>query len=477
MLGSSHGLQDKLVLALAAWNQIGMPHIDSVQVDGIRRMRYRTVSDVLGLAPNTLLAVDDFLLADRRLQDLPDRSMSRLSYAPQADGFATVHVAVVERSWQPHGLGEWVAKGLETGIEREVQDDLPGPSGEGGLWSGSWRWWQNRPRVALSFAAPHLGPLGGVWRVDASWERQAYSFDTFDPSDMFNQTRLHGGLTLSDWTSPKVRYSVSGGINRWQGPAPDNVRAAFVGAALERRWSMIGGAVGGNVTTWFAGGPSAFARMGVRGSYLSSPLLRGWVYSASTGIEHATSDAPFGLWPGAGEGHVSDLLLRAHPLLEDGVIRPGSDTIFARTVAYATARAERWIGWSVPLKDRARRLRGRGRCGGRHDSRRRDIELAHREAASRHRHRSPGTDSGSDRRPPRRLRARPSRRSQRDLDGVGILNGRPRRYRRRLACCFLAISSSDCAGGSVFRWAWMSANACDTPTGCSIVTWSASSLM
>ena len=40
----------------------------------------------------------------------------------------------------------------------------------------------------------------------------------------------------------------------------------------------------------------------------------------AVGFERVSDAAPFALWPGAGEGQVRAPLLRAHPLLSDGVV-------------------------------------------------------------------------------------------------------------------------------------------------------------
>jgi outer membrane translocation and assembly module TamA len=39
-------------------------------------------------------------------------------------------------------------------------------------------------------------------------------------------------------------------------------------------------------------------------------------------------------------------LLRAHPLLEDGIVQLGADSVFGRTVSYANVEAQRWLASS-----------------------------------------------------------------------------------------------------------------------------------
>ncbi len=56
--------------------------------------------------------------------------------------------------------------------------DVAGPFGAGEVFSTTFRWAENRPRVAFALAVPGLGPLPGVTRFEGSWERQAYALLT-----------------------------------------------------------------------------------------------------------------------------------------------------------------------------------------------------------------------------------------------------------------------------------------------------------
>src|SRR5262249_20291269 len=89
VLGASLFMQDDAVGALRAWNRVGKPRLDLVRIDGLRRSRYQTIAESLGLTTNTVLTADQFLRAKRRLDELPDRSSARLTVRPDADGFAT----------------------------------------------------------------------------------------------------------------------------------------------------------------------------------------------------------------------------------------------------------------------------------------------------------------------------------------------------------------------------------------------------
>src|SRR3954471_20165092 len=175
VLGSSLFMQDDDVGALRAWNQIGKPRVNRVRIDGLRHMRYQTVAEVIGIQPNMLLTAELFARARRRIAALPDHAMTRLAVKPESDGFATVDVVVVELSAVPRGTLEWAGAAARTLATRELDVAIPGATGQGEVWSAGWRWWSHRPGVDVGFAAPRVGRVPGVWKVDASWQSDAYA--------------------------------------------------------------------------------------------------------------------------------------------------------------------------------------------------------------------------------------------------------------------------------------------------------------
>jgi hypothetical protein len=94
------------------------------------------------------------------------------------------------------------------------------------------------------------------------------------------------------------------------------------------------GAWSGTVRTW-TGGASLDLR--------STTTNTGAVWLARLGGDVAGTGAPFGLWPGAGTGQGRRTLLRAHPLLHDGVIRDG---VFGRGLVHASGE---WRCWTRPV--------------------------------------------------------------------------------------------------------------------------------
>ena len=338
VLGSSLFMHDDWAGALDAWNRIGKPRVDAVKIDGIQHARYAAIADALAIQPNTLLTAAAFERARRRLGEWPDRTTARLALRPEAAGFATVDVVMSEHSVRPRGAADWSATAVRSAIDREVTIASPGFTGQGELWTASWRWWNDRPRVGVGFAAPRPGRLPGIWRVDASWETQTYAVDGSALAPL-RESRTHGGLTVSDWMTGTLRYAVGTGIDVWNG----DQKTAFITASLERRLMKDRVSLSTDVTRWSSlTGGQGFGTLGAQATFRSSTQLRRWVYRATTGAQRTSDISPFALWPGAGDGHARTPVLRAHSLLDGGVIAT-SGSVFGRTLTYANVEAQRWL--------------------------------------------------------------------------------------------------------------------------------------
>src|SRR4051794_33339213 len=62
-----------------------------------------------------------------------------------------------------------------------------------------------------------------------------------------------------------------------------------------------------------------------------------WLARAEDSL--AASNAPLALWPGAGTGQGRDALLRAHPLIDDGII---GNAVFGRHLMSGGVEGRRW---------------------------------------------------------------------------------------------------------------------------------------
>ena len=337
VLGSSLFMLSDDIGALRAWNQIGKPRVNRVRIEGLHHIRYQTVAEILAIQPNMLLTADIFDRARRRLSELPDRAATRLAVKPESDGFATVDVVVVELSAIPRGAVEWAGAAARTAANREIDVSVPGISGQGDVWSAGWRWWSHRPGVSVGFAAPRARRLPGVWRFDGSWQSDTYAGAQ---ESRIVESRTHGGLTVSDWLPGGVRYAVAMGVDAWTGGR----KAASLGAAFEQAAFADRLSLSIDATQWtpMTGGP-AFHSAGARATARSSPGTRGWVTRGAIGFERVSDAAPFALWPAAGEGQVRAPLLRAHPLLSEGVVDLSAASAFGRTLAFGSAELQRWL--------------------------------------------------------------------------------------------------------------------------------------
>jgi hypothetical protein len=369
VLGSSRFVQDDPDAALQAWNHIDKPKLDSVQIAGLSRARYAMVAQIAGVTPNTLLTAQQFSLATRRLAELPDRVATSVGYRPDADGFATLNVNIVERPRGPRTIGDWISLGAQAGIDREVSVAVPGTTGQGEVWDASWRWWRGRPRIAAGFSAPRAGRLSGIWRVEGSWEAQTYavSQSSIDSIDV-RQDQTHGAISYFTWLTANLRFEASSGLDVWRQERPASTvtsgtdvasgadvaagfsrtpRTFFVGGSIERRFAADRFGISGGATSWstIADGQS-FRAASLRGFARSSVEPAAFTILGEARADFVTAQAPPAIWPGAGEGRARPGLLRAHPLLDDGVINGAA---FGRYVQSATLEAQRWFDrWQIP---------------------------------------------------------------------------------------------------------------------------------
>ena len=377
VLGSARFVQDNAEGALDAWNEAGKPQIDSLVIDGLSRTRYSLVAQFAGLEPNTLLTARAYRLAERRLRELPDQLAVRVGYTPEPDGYATVRVALAERAARP----QWLTVGANAAIGREVRASLPGWSGQGEVWSGAWRWWTRRPRVALDFTAPDVGFLRGVSRVSGAWERQTYNAGAGQP---ILETRSGGAFATADWLAPDFRYELAAGFDSWN----DTRRTGSVRAAVQRRFlgDRLAVEASGEYFSPISEGPR-FSNASVSGAFRTSRRDAGLVHAVRGGFDTASTHAPLALWPGAGDGMARPHLLRAHPLLVDDII---SGPAFGRSLLYITAESTRWL--SAP---RLIRLGLAAFADAAETSRRLDEgSVAHVDAGAGVRLRLPGSASG-----------------------------------------------------------------------------------
>lgn len=329
LLATSQFLDGRPRDALASWARIGRPQVDVVRVTGARRTRHPVIAGAVNLAPRSLLTRETFDHATRRLEALPATAMSALRYQPTAGGRADVEAVIVERPLAPRGVLPAVAALVRLGIHREARLALASPTGSGELWSAAWRWWENRPRVSFALALPAAGELPGITTVEALWERASYSVATgVDGPLVVRQERRRAAVHVTDWATSRLRWRAGAALDRWVDDA-----FASVDTALEMRLHGELVALGTEVAGWASPGGRRFGRtaMSLTARGHADPGRAGVQLAA--GLSQVTADAPFDLWDGAGLGRARTPLLRAHPLLEGGVV---AGPLFGRRLAHAT---------------------------------------------------------------------------------------------------------------------------------------------
>ena len=325
--------------ALAAWNRREEPRIDLTRIDGLDRTRYAVVADLVNLPARSLLTSTEIGRAARRVAALPVAGASRVSYSPGASGEATVDVAVVERPLVPNTPASLVAAGIHAATAREVRFDVASPTGNGEVWTAAARWWTRRPRVAFSLAAPKLGPWSGLWQIDGSWERQTYQL-AFPSSEagaaLFESHRRHAGVAFADWASETVRWEMSGALDHWR----DRGHQLAMGAALERRLLADRVALRAQGSVWPGLGDAAAFASTTAALAMRSASERDPAWTGQIGVHVVSAGSPLDEWAGAGTGQGRTPLLRAHPLLVDGIIRAGE---LSRILVHGTLEFQRLV--------------------------------------------------------------------------------------------------------------------------------------
>jgi hypothetical protein len=331
ILATSLFLEGDTIGALRAWNQVGEPTLDFVEVRGLERTRMAAAMHALRLQPQTRLTPSSLTRAARRLDALPSLIGSRVTYTPKDDGLAQVTGAVVERPMLPANRIAVAAAAARVGTDRELRVNAASLTGGGELWHAAWRWWENRPRAAFGVAAP--APFGGIWEMSFVNERESYG----SAAAPFQERRRTLSLTFADWLTGTTRWHVGLAHERW----PDGPATGVLGGAryqtIDDRLSAAAAA-----TIWSHRGAEWVTSASLE--WRSQVRHEGHVVLARGGASLASEGTPLLSWNGAGSGHGRDELLRAHPLLHDGVIR---DAVFGRGLISAGLE---WRRWGAPFK-------------------------------------------------------------------------------------------------------------------------------
>ena len=225
------------------------------------------------------------------------------------------------------------AIGLRALTDREAAVAIASPTGGGEAWTASWRWWQHRPKLAFGFDS--ASPFGGVWGVSIFGERQSYQ----TASAVTEETRQRAEFHVSNWTTFGLRWEGTIALDRIGDPKVESRRRALaLDGALQERFANDRALVEIRAGSW-AGQIDAWT-LTLRSEWRSKARNEGSVALARIEESVVASDAPLALWPGAGTGQGREGLLRAHPLLDDGIIR---NATFGRTLIDGGVEGRHWI--------------------------------------------------------------------------------------------------------------------------------------
>ena len=349
VLASSRFLMDDEEGALRAWAHTDDLAIDLTRVEGLGRTPYQVVVDQFDFAVGAQLTEGALRHARRRVAELPTVSASRVGYRPMQGGRAEVDVAIVDRPMVINSPIELVGASLRALSNRELSFNVANAVRSGELWTASWRWWENRPHASVSLAVPRFGGLPGILRFVGSWEEQSYGFGT--SGTVVQPSRRRAGLSVSDWANADLRWEGTLSLDHWD----ERGSYASFGGAVERRFHGDRLALRADAEGWF--GPasaSPFAAGGLSAKWRSATSRRGTLWLGRLGFEAASRDAPLDLWSGAGVGHARSPLLRAHPLLQEGIIDV-EGAVFGRYLAHGGVEFQEWFAakgpacWGVAL--------------------------------------------------------------------------------------------------------------------------------
>lgn len=310
------------------------PSVEAIDVEGAERTRPAVVLDALRLRPQRVLTPDAFARAARRLDALPAASRTELSQRPLTNGSVRVTASIKERALVPTALGDWALVGGRALFAGDIKFDVSGPFGAGEVFSTTLRWSENRPKVGVAVAVPQLGPLPGVTRFEGLWERQAYARPV-DASTPFRERRLRAGIRVTDWAASWVAWHAGAAFDRF-GEA-DHV-AVNAGLDVRLRRNLV--AIMLDTENWSpTNGGSRFFETELAGAWRSTAAATA-PWQALAGVTIVSNPAPLALWPGASAGRGRGVLLRAHPLHDDGIV---TSDVFGRRMLYGSIERQQIV--------------------------------------------------------------------------------------------------------------------------------------
>lgn len=328
LLATSRYLAHEPEGALDAWNQVGRPAVDLLHVSGTARTHDPVLSTLVALPPRSVLTAASFGRASRRLAMLPSATSTALRYRLVPGGRAEIEATVVEPPVVPRTWTSVAALGARALLTRELKVAVVAPSSAGELWTAGWRWQRHRPRVRGSLSVPAASWMPGVTTIGVVWEQNAYARADVDRAPVrVDHQRV--AWQFADWATRDLEWSAGAALDVW-----NRQRRVGVEAGLGRRLAGDRLALELDAAGWVpAGRGDAIARGALAVAWRSTTHADRRSMTGVAGVEAVSATAPFDLWPGADIGQARAPLLRAHPLLRDGVV---TGAVFGRSLSHAT---------------------------------------------------------------------------------------------------------------------------------------------
>jgi hypothetical protein len=323
----THYVRGDLGAALDIWNRVAAPTVRCVNVEGLVRTRRSAIVEYLGTRSGEVFTAEALARVNRRVGELTFASRTPVRFDPEPGGTTTVTPIVTERGMLPVGLFGWGPVALRAAFLQDIRVRIVSPTGNGEVWTPSYRWSPNRPRAMLRFDAPAPGRLPGMVAAMAMAERQTYRFDALGGE--FRETRYRAGGALSDWVTSWLRWEGGAAFDRI-GPAS---RLALEGS-LNARAAGDRLAVIASAGRWLgASAQRSFTSGELVATLRSTARQEVPAVLAVAGIAAVTAAAPLAVWPAASTSEGRGAFLRAHPLRRNSVI---NGEAFGRTLLFAT---------------------------------------------------------------------------------------------------------------------------------------------
>ena len=337
LLGASLYLGDDPRGALAAWNRVGEPRLDRVDIEGLARTRADIATAVMDLRPREALTPESLALAERRLEQLPTAAGGKLAYRPRTGGRADVVASVGESGLIEPKVVLVLRLGAEFAGRHEARMRLNSPTGRGEALEVGGRFDSDRPAAWASLETPRLAGLPGVVSLSGLWERQSYAVMGNAADSPTLETRRRGAMDWSHWIHSALRFEVGMGLDRFDGLGS----YASMRGAVDRRLFEDRAALLSDGGSWRGlNGAPGFSEFGGTAAARSAVRPRRWMFSARFDGRRATGAAPMAVWPSAGKGASRALLLRGSRLVTDGIV---VGEAFGRGLLHGSAEAERQV--------------------------------------------------------------------------------------------------------------------------------------